>query len=437
MNNTTTTTAGTAQAILDFASFDYEILESLNATDLFREFHKEATDISKDMSEQGYDWAFFSNNNIAQKELNNTLKYILFNSGCTIQIQQNSINPYTFKFYTSPNNRIGIFPLLIARKLIYFIKSLGYKITVDKQDKSLVSERTALFRDLCFRGKSDISIPVYIPVANIAKKVRNVIPCWSTPVIVEEEKKEDNISQASMRFRGAEWFNATQQDVTLIGAGGLGSNIAVSLCRLLGNKKLVIYDPDVIEYKNLAGQNFGISNLGEDKAMTVKEQCLNFNPSLHCIGNNQSFEEFRSLPFATVTGLDNMATRSLVYYKWIQKIEERRGMEVPPDDITTRILIDARLSAETWQVFCITSDNKKAQEEYESKWLFSDEEADEGVCSYKQTAFAAQMCASFVTNLYVNFCTNSIKGKDDPTRRFLPFMTEYDASQMILRFQDI
>lgn len=145
------------------------------------------------------------------------------------------------------------------------------------------------------------------------------------------------------------------------------------------------------------------------------------------------FENFAlGLSPATITGLDNMASRSLVYYKWLGEIKKTPWVRDTPV-----LLLDARLSAETWQVLCITSDNKKAQEEYESKWLFSDEEADEGVCSYKQTAFAAQMCASFVTNLYVNFCTNNIKEKDDPTRRFLPFMTEYDASQMILRFQDI
>lgn len=431
MDNTVTTN-GTAQIIIDFASFDFDILESLTATETFKENHKEAVAICNDMSEQGYDWGFMQGKNVVLNDLNNILSYILFNSGCSIQVQQTSTNPYTFKFYTAINNKLGTFPLLTARRLLYILKSYGCKIITDKLDRCITPERTVLLRDLCFRGKSDIDIPVYAPLANIAKKVKVTINGWAKAVEVEEEKKEDDISQASIRFRGAEWFNAAQQDVTLIGAGGLGSNIAVSLCRLLGNKKLIIYDPDVIEYKNLAGQNFGISNLGEDKAMTVKEQCLNFNPSLTCAGINLPFENFKNLPFATVTGLDNMATRSLVYYKWIGKIAE-----VPQDDSTVRILLDARLSAETWQVFCITSDNKKAQEEYESKWLFSDEEADEGVCSYKQTAFAAQMCASFVTNLYVNFCTNSIKEKDDPTRRFLPFMTEYDASQMILRFQDI
>lgn len=435
MSNITITTEGTAAEIIKSASFDFGIKESFSSSDTFRETHKEAAAISDDMSGQQYDWTYFKPQETLLKNINILLKYILFFPGGTIQIQQTAVNPYIFKFSTpSPNGYVGFFPLLMARKLLYIIKAYGYKIIPDKRDRSITPERIALFRDLCYRGKTEVNLPVYTPLAKIAKKIKVTVNGWEKSVNAEDEKEDDNtVNQASIRFRSAEWFNAVQQDVDLIGAGGLGSNIAVSLCRLLGNKNLRIYDPDTIEYKNLAGQNFGISDIGQDKAKIVLEQCKNFNPCLSVNGINMPFENFNSgLSLATITGLDNMASRSLVYYKWLGEIKK-----LPWVRDTPVVLLDARLSAETWQVFCITSDNKKAQEEYESKWLFSDEEADEGVCSYKQTAFAAQMCASFVTNLYVNFCTNSIKEKDDPTRRFLPFMTEYDASQMILRFQDI
>lgn len=186
---------------------------------------------------------------------------------------------------------------------------------------------------------------------------------------------------------------------------------------------MFVYDDDVVEQRNLAGQNFGISDIGEIKAIAVKEQAENFNPLLNISAWGRFSVDTNLDTKVVITGLDNMATRQLIFSKW--------------EDTDGGLLIDARLSAEKWQIFCLDSFDERAIAEYRDKWLFSDDEAEEDVCSYKQTAFAAQMCASYVTNLYVNWCSNLGKQPDDPLRRYVPFMTEYDASQMILRFKDV
>lgn len=427
-----TLTNGTAQTILDYASYEYDIREMDGKSQDYKDTHKDMCNIYEDMVANNDDLNTFPKKISSSCCLNAILKYVLFSQedNYNIQVKQLPTNPYVFRFII--DNYTCRLPLLTARKLLYILKAYGAKIVPDKLDRNVTPERTAFLRDLCYRGKSDISIPAYTPIAVLAKKVRITINGWNSPAnVAEDDDVENKVSQASIRFRGAEWFEAVQNNVYLIGAGGLGSNIAVSLCRLLGDKELTIYDPDHIEYKNLAGQNFGISDIGKSKVAVVKGQCVNFNPLINVNYFNVAFEDFSDttkIPLATITGLDSMAARSLVYYKW-QALAATVNYPI--------VLLDARLSAETWQVFCVTSDNKEAQKEYENKWLFSDEEADEGICSYKQTAYAAQMCASFVTNLYVNFCTNNIKATDDPTRRFLPFMTEYDATQMILRFQNI
>lgn len=429
-----TSANGTAQAIIDYASYEYEMRNIEAKSQDYKDAHRDIYNIYRDMVANGNDLNAFLRIEHSTACLNTILKYVLFSQeDSIIQVKQVPTNPYIFRFTVQgTGNCTCRLLLLTARKLLYVLKAYGAKIVPDKLDRNVTPERTAFFRDLCYRGKSDISIPVYTPIAALAKKVRITINGWNSPIkIAEGNNEEDKVSQASIRFRGAEWFEAVQNNVYLIGAGGLGSNIAVSLCRLLGDRQLTIYDPDHIEYKNLAGQNFGISDIGKSKVAVVKEQCVNFNPLISVNHFRVAFENFvdvTKIPLATITGLDSMAARSLVYYKW-QALAANVDYSI--------VLLDARLSAETWQVFCVTSDNKEAQKEYENKWLFSDEEADEGVCSYKQTAYAAQMCASFVTNLYVNFCTNNIKAADDPTRRFLPFMTEYDATQMILRFQNI
>lgn len=71
-------------------------------------------------------------------------------------------------------------------------------------------------------------------------------------------------------------------------------------------------------------------------------------------------------------------------------------------------------------------------ERYEKDWLFSDEEAETTLCSYKQTSFMANMIGSIITNLFVNFCANDIEGDSKPMiERDLPFLTEYNATMMM------
>lgn len=361
--------------------------------------------------------------------LSNALNKVMANLTEVVEFQQ-TMNPYKFK--VSSSTFVTFLPLVTTRALISMLKTLGIKCEVYKRNKSVCNNLDVYLTELAFRGESDIDISEFKPVADACKAIKGKLICWFKDNIVHVEDNTPHLSEASARFRGAEWFDSAQNNVTLIGAGGLGSNIAVSLCRVLGDRQLCIYDPDFVEHKNLAGQNFGVSDIGVNKAKRVAEQCINYNPEIDVVAKEQRFDEGSWLNDITITGLDNMASRGLVFSKWQGKLDDSDNYFK-----SRMLLIDARLSAEKWQIFCITGDNKAAQEEYEKNWLFTDDEADSDVCSYKQTAYAAQMCASFVTNLYINFCTNLLKDKDDPVRRFLPFMTEYNASQMLIRYKEV
>lgn len=329
-------------------------------------------------------------------------------------------NPYYFHV-EGPDYAVFL-PLVATRALFSMLRTLKYKIVVYKKNKSLCTPFAQFCVDMAFLGKSDVDIPGGEVVADACKKLKGRINPWFSESNVPTTCEEDSMNEANLRFRGAEWFLSAQKSVTLVGCGGLGSNIAVSLCRVVGDCRFQLWDPDKVEYRNLAGQNFGVSDVGKHKAAVVAEQCANFNPIINTYTNSMVFTLHDDLNTdIVVTGLDNMASRYTVFDSF--KAADRPSL-----------LIDARLSAEKWQVFCVPKDDKKALRVYEEEWLFPDSEAEEDVCSYKQTAFAAQMCASFVTNVYVNYCANLLKEKDDPTRRYVPFMTEYDATQMVLRF---
>ena len=65
--------------------------------------------------------------------------------------------------------------------------------------------------------------------------------------------------------------------IGIAGAGGLGSNIAVSLARA-GIGKLIIADFDIIEPSNLNRQQFFIHQIGMPKVEALKENLLVVNP---------------------------------------------------------------------------------------------------------------------------------------------------------------
>ena len=82
------------------------------------------------------------------------------------------------------------------------------------------------------------------------------------------------------------------------------------------------------------------------------------------------------------------------------------------------------------QVFCITGDDSYSIQKYNDGYLFDDADADETVCSMKQTTYMACMIGSMMTNLFINFVANLT----DPVLPYdLPFFTEYDAQNMIFK----
>lgn len=65
--------------------------------------------------------------------------------------------------------------------------------------------------------------------------------------------------------------------VVVLGLGGLGSNIAVSLARI-GVGHLILADFDVVEPSNLNRQQYFISDIGKYKTDAIKNHIKNINP---------------------------------------------------------------------------------------------------------------------------------------------------------------
>lgn len=70
--------------------------------------------------------------------------------------------------------------------------------------------------------------------------------------------------------------------VGIAGAGGLGSNVAVSLARA-GIGTLVIADFDFVSLENLNRQQFSLAQVGQPKVMALAENIRSFNPFIELI----------------------------------------------------------------------------------------------------------------------------------------------------------
>jgi len=241
------------------------------------------------------------------------------------------------------------------------------------------------------------------------------IPANSQSVLVSEE---------TSRFSSAIWFdNIQSQSVTIAGLGGIGSYVAFLIGRF-HPRTLFLYDPDTIEVGNMSGQLYSAEQVGLNKAAasanTIYSYANNFD-----VFTAGAFDE-NSVPTRIfLCGFDTMVARRTAYSRWKSFVTA-----APEEDKKNWLFIDGRLAAESFQVLCIKGDETISMERYEREFLFTDAQAEETVCSYKQTSFMANMIASVMVNLFVNFCANQC---DPLIPRDLPFYTEYTAETMFFK----
>lgn len=246
--------------------------------------------------------------------------------------------------------------------------------------------------------------------------------------LLPENSKTLNIKETTSRFSGAIWADKVKEiDVILAGVGGIGSWTALLLSRL-GIRKLVLYDDDVVDTTNIAGQLYSVSNVGLHKTTAIGNMISSYSQFYNVHTMSQKFTTSSYPGKVMICGFDNMEARKIFFNVWYNNLKSYASL--PGFNSKEYLLIDGRLSAEELQVFCLRGDDIYSIEKYAKEYLFKDEEAEPTVCSYKQTSFMSNMIASIINNLFVNYVTNLC---DVPLDRDLPFFTSYQADYMIFK----
>ena len=230
------------------------------------------------------------------------------------------------------------------------------------------------------------------------------------------ETKDFIPSEYQVRFSGATWFKkALDVTVEVCGVGGIGSYVSMYLSRI--GTPITVRDFDTVERVNMAGQLFPISCVGMTKVRAIEKVCKGFAPESSITLMGERVTESTILQSNIVFScFDNMTARKVLFDLWLKKCEEVSTSNNPG------LFIDGRLAAESYQIYIIPFTDKDRIKTYQEKYLFSDEEMDKTLCSYKQTTHMAAMITSRMVMYFTNYLHNLV----DDVPRVIPFIDELD-----------
>ena len=233
------------------------------------------------------------------------------------------------------------------------------------------------------------------------------------------------VDEATSRFSSAIWYEKIQEKtIVLAGVGGIGSYVGFLLARMKP-ASMFIYDDDIVEAVNMSGQLYGQDDIKVAKVTALANMVRNYANYNSVFAIAEKFTSECEPTDIMICGFDNMEARRVFFIKWTEHVYSR-----PKEERKNCLFIDGRLAAEEFQILCIRGDDEFNIHRYNKEFLFSDAEADETVCSYKQTTFCANMIASYMVNLFVNFCANQCNPIID---RDLPFLTTYNAETIYFK----
>lgn len=233
------------------------------------------------------------------------------------------------------------------------------------------------------------------------------------------------IDSATSRFSSAIWYEEIKKkNVILAGVGGIGSYVGFLLSRMKIDA-LTIYDPDRVEVVNMSGQLYSKEDIGQFKVNALASMIEKYSDYNSTFAITERFTVDSSAADIMICGFDNMSARKLFFEKWAKHVSEK-----DPEEAKNCLFIDGRLAAEEFQVLCLRGDDSYNKARYNREFLFSDNEADATICSYKQTTFMANMIGSIMVNLFVNFVANQCNPLID---RDLPFYTSFNAETMYFK----
>lgn len=221
------------------------------------------------------------------------------------------------------------------------------------------------------------------------------------------------------RFKDLPWAEqATKTYALVVGAGGIGSWTSLFLAR--AGITIHCYDHDILEEHNLGGQFFMHEDIGLNKCSALQQAIYS------ACGSTKLFD-YSAIPFSEhiytmamydiiISAVDNMSARKQIFDAWRNRFVEDNNPE------RKSLLIDGRLLAEQFQIYCVHNTDTEAIRKYH-KTLFDDDEIKDEPCTARQTSHVAGMIGSMITTFATNYLANQLSPMT--ASRAVPFLTEF------------
>lgn len=229
-------------------------------------------------------------------------------------------------------------------------------------------------------------------------------------------ENKQNVDVKKSRFSDAPWFDSEmiqQFPLVIGGAGGIGSWSSLLLSRV--GFPIFLYDDDIVEEVNIAGQFYSPTHVGMGKVGAVKAGI-----ELYCGNVDITTEKKRvekddvMLTDIMIACFDNMEARKVMFDEWLNAVE---GGLI---DASKALFIDGRMEAEIAQVFYITPDKA---EKYMKEALFDDAQVPDLNCSYKATSHNGAIIGGYITTGVLNHVANI---RYNSKFRDVPYCIEYE-----------
>lgn len=218
------------------------------------------------------------------------------------------------------------------------------------------------------------------------------------------------MTQKYDRFKAAPWFvSGSRPSVLVGGAGGIGSWLTMLLNR--AGFETYVYDFDLLEEINMAGQLFMHQSIGKPKVEALAD-VVHLLCKDRIIANCEKVDENTMTSDIVFSAFDNIKARRDMFTAWAMNFKGN----------PKAIFIDGRLTAEQLTIFSVKGDDENAINEYINDHLPDDSTIPELDCTFKQTSHGAAMIAAHMVEMFTNWYAGVLdKDKD----RYTPFFWEY------------
>lgn len=170
--------------------------------------------------------------------------------------------------------------------------------------------------------------------------------------------------------------------VVIVGVGAVGSHLAPLLVKM-GVENLVLIDFDVVSIENLGVQGFRELDIDKTKVMAVKEQLLEIRKDIDIQVYAEPYDK-------------KMVPRDATVFLCVDCLKTRRQAGIDFRMSRWSLMLDVRMAAENFRLFCVTKD--KIHDYMKS--IPKESEAVQLPCTAKATIYCATMAASGLCTMF-------------------------------------